>query len=65
MLLTFTLGIVLGYYVCKKDIVKKLIEKRNKIKKEKEEPVEIETLSDTIDLSETVKKVKKKTKKKD
>ena len=65
MLLTFTLGIVLGYYVCKKDIIKKLIEKRNKIKKEKEEPVEIETLSDTIDLSETVKKVKKKTKKKD
>jgi len=58
-LLTFTLGIVLGYFLCKKDIFKKIFTKKEK----KEEPVEIETLSDTIDLSETVKKVKKNTKK--
>lgn len=58
MLLTFTLGIVLGYYLCKKDIITKVF-----TKKEKEKPAEIETLSDTIDLSETVKELKKKTKK--
>ena len=54
-LLTFTLGIVLGYFLCKKDIFRKIFTKKEK----KEEPVEIETLSDTIDLSDTVKKVKK------
>lgn len=59
-LLTFTLGIVLGYFLCKKDIFKKIFTKKEK----PEEPVEIETLSDTIDLSDTVKKVKKNTKKK-
>ena len=62
MLFTFTLGIVLGYFLCRKEIIKKLFQKKEE---KKEKPVEIETLSDTIDLSETVKKVKKKTKKKD
>ena len=51
MLFTFTLGIVLGYFLCKKDIFTKIFTKKEK----KEEPVEIETLSDTIDLSNTVK----------
>lgn len=61
VLLTFTLGIVLGYFVCKKEIIKKLFGKKEK----KEEAVEIETLSDTIDLSDTVKEAKKKAKKQD
>ena len=60
MLVTFTLGIILGYYLCKKEVIKKLFTKKEK---KQEEPVEIETLSDTIDLSETVKAVKKKDKK--
>lgn len=60
MLVTFTLGIILGYYLCKKEVIKKLFTKKEK---KQEEPVEIETLSDTIDLSETVKTVKKKDKK--
>lgn len=55
MLMTFTLGIVLGYFLCKKETFKKLFKK-------KEKPAEIETLSDTIDLGETIKKVKKKKK---
>ena len=55
MLLTFTLGIVLGYFLCKKDVLKHIFKKKEK----PEEPVEIETLSDTIDLSDTVKKIKK------
>ena len=58
MLLTFTLGIVLGYFLCKKEILKKLFKK-----KKEEEPVAIETLSDTIDLSDTVKQAKKEIKK--
>ncbi len=57
LLFTFTLGIVLGYYLCKKDIFTKVFTKKEK---PKEKPVEIETLSDTIDLSETVKEVKKR-----
>lgn len=61
MLITFTLGIVLGYFLCKKDVFKKLFTKKPK---KEEVPVEIETLSDTIDLSNTVKEVKKKNKKK-
>lgn len=59
MLLTFTLGIVLGYYLSKKEILKKLFGKK---KKKKEEPVEIETLSDTIDLSNVKKEIQKNTK---
>ena len=55
MLLTFTLGIILGYFLCKKDVLKHIFKKKEK----PEEPVEIETLSDTIDLSDTVKKIKK------
>lgn len=46
MLLTFTLGIVLGYFVCKKEVLKKIFKKKNK----KEKPEEIDTLSDTIEL---------------
>ena len=60
LLFTFTLGIVLGYFLCKKDIFNKIFTKKEK---PKEEPVEVETLSDTIDLSDTIKKVKKKTSK--
>lgn len=58
MLLTFTLGIVLGYFLCKKEILKKLFKK-----KKEEEPVAIETLSDTIDLTDTIKHTKKDSKK--
>ena len=58
MFLTFTLGIVLGYFLCKKEVLKKLFKK-----KKEEEPVAIETLSDTIDLSDTVKQAKKEVKK--
>lgn len=54
LLLTFTLGIVLGYFLCKKEVLNKLFKKNKK----EETPVEIETLSDTIDLSDTVKKAK-------
>lgn len=46
MLLTFTLGIVLGYFVCKKEVLIKIFKKKNK----KEKPEEIDTLSDTIEL---------------
>lgn len=46
MLLTFTLGIVLGYFVCKKEVLRKIFKKKNK----KEKPQEIDTLSDTIEL---------------
>ncbi len=59
MLLTFTLGIVLGFIVCKKDIIEKVFRK----KKNKENKVEVETLSDTIDLSDSIKEVNKKRKK--
>lgn len=58
MLLTFSLGIVLGYFLCKKEVLKKLFKK-----KKEEEPVAIETLSDTIDLSDTIKQTKKEEKK--
>ena len=61
MLFTFTLGIVLGYIVCKKDIIEKVFKK----KKNKEEPVMVETLSDTVDLSGTIKEVNNKKKKQD
>ena len=60
MLLTFTLGIILGYFLCKKEVFKKLFKKKNN---KEEEPVQIETLSDTIDLSETTKEINKKKKK--
>ena len=52
-LVTFTLGILLGYILCKKGVLQKIFKKKQK----EETPVEIETLSDTIDLSETVKSV--------
>lgn len=48
----FTLGIVLGYVLGKKDVLAKIFKKKQK----EETPVEINTLSDTIDLSDTVKK---------
>ena len=53
LLLTFTLGIVLGYFLCKTEIINKIFKRKKKV----EEPVEITTLSDTIDLSNTVKDV--------
>ena len=52
LLFTFTLGIVLGYFLCRTEILKKIFKKKQK----EEVPVEITTLSDTIDLSDTVKK---------
>ena len=55
LLITFTLGIILGYVLCKKDVFKKLFKKKNK---NVDQPVEVETLSDTIDLSDTVNKLK-------
>ncbi len=55
LLVTFTLGIVLGYILGKKDVLAKMFKKKPK----EETPVEIETLSDTIDLSSTVAKVNK------
>ena len=60
-LLTFTLGIILGYVLCKKDVLKKIFKRR---KKKEETPVEVETLSDTIDLTDMVKDVNRKTTKK-
>ncbi len=56
MFVTFTLGIVLGYFLCKKDVFKKLFKK-----KEKEKPEVIDTLSDTIKMEPV--KGKKETKK--
>lgn len=50
MILTFTLGIVLGYFLCKKEILKKMFKK-----KEKEKAEEIDTLSNTIEIG-TLKK---------
>lgn len=54
LVLTFTLGIVLGYFLCKKEVIKKLF------KKEKKEDNE-EKLSDTIEVKPV--KKNKKTKK--
>lgn len=56
-LLTFTLGIVLGYFLCKKDVLKKIFSKFKRKEKPKKEPVELETLSDTIEID--TKEVKK------
>ena len=58
MLLTFTLGIVLGYFLCKKEVLKKIFRKKNK----EEKPEEIDTLSNTIEI-ESIKKGKVKEKK--
>lgn len=46
MFVTFTLGIILGYFVCKKEVLKKIFKK----KKKEEVPEEINTLSDTIEI---------------
>ncbi len=54
MLLTFTLGIVLGYFLCKKEVLKKILSKRKNKKEENKD----EKLSDTIEI-ETLKKKKK------
>ena len=63
LFLSFTAGIVLGYFLCKKDVLKKIFQKRKEKKKKKEEePVEIQTLSDTIELDTT--KILEKAKKK-
>lgn len=58
MLLTFTLGIVLGYFLCKKEVLKKIFNK----KKKEEKPEAIDTLSNTIEI-ESIKKGKVKEKK--
>ena len=57
---TFTLGIVLGYFLCKKDVLHKIFKKKNRKKKNDEEAVPIETLSDTIDLSDTINEINKR-----
>ncbi|MBR4351364.1 MAG: cadherin-like beta sandwich domain-containing protein [Bacilli bacterium] len=54
LFLTFTLGIVLGYILGKKDVLSKIFKK----KEVAEEAVEIQTLSDTIDLSDVVEEIK-------
>lgn len=54
LFLTFTLGIVLGYFLCKKEVLQKIFKKKEK----QEEAVEIQTLSDTIDLSDVVEEIK-------
>ena len=54
LLLTFTLGIVLGYVLCKKGIIQRIFKKKEK----QDEAVEIQTLSDTIDLGETIEELK-------
>lgn len=46
MLLTFTLGIVLGYFLCKKEVLNKLFKR----KKKEEKAESIDTLSDTIEV---------------
>lgn len=53
MLFTFTLGIILGYFLCKKEVIKKIFHKKNK----EEKPEAIDTLSDTIEI-ESIKKDK-------
>lgn len=58
MLLTFTLGIILGYFLCKKEVLRKIFHKKNK----EEKPEEIDTLSNTIEI-ESIKKGKVKEKK--
>lgn len=55
MLVTFTLGIVLGFFLCKKEVLKKIFKKKQKIEK----PEKIDTLSDTIQID--TKKIKDKT----
>ena len=54
LFLTFTLGIILGYVLCKNGIIQKIFKKKQK----EDEAVEIQTLSDTIDLSEVVEEIK-------
>lgn len=46
MLVTFTLGIVLGYFLCKKEVLKKIFKR----KKKEEKAENIDTLSDTIEV---------------
>ncbi len=46
LLITFTLGIVLGFYMSKKDVLKKIFKKKEK----KEVAEEINTFSDTIEI---------------
>lgn len=55
-LLTFTLGIVLGYYLSKKEVLQKIFKKVKKDKKEEE-------LSNTIEVPNVKEKTTKKTKK--
>lgn len=52
LLITFTLGIILGYFISKKDVLKKIFKKKEKV----EVAEEITTLSDTIEID--TKKVK-------
>lgn len=50
-LVTFTLGILLGYFLCKKQVLQKIFRKLKRKKKDEEEPVEVEILSDTIEIN--------------
>ena len=49
MALTFTLGIILGYFLCKKEILKKIFRRKNKNEVEKQD----EKLSNTIEIEKT------------
>ena len=60
MFVTFSLGIVLGYYLSKKEVLTKLF---NHKKEKKQEKID-EKLSDTIEIV-PVKEKEKKIKKKD
>ena len=57
-LLTFTLGIVLGYYLSKKEVLQKIFKRVKKVKEDKEEE-----LSDTIEIPDLKNKTTKKQKK--
>ena len=57
MVITFTLGIILGYFLCKKEVLKKIFNRKKLDKKE------IEKLSDTIEIAPITDSDRLKTKK--
>ena len=63
MFIVFSIGLVLGYLLKKFEVIEKIKTKIKSLKKEKvkEEPVEVESLSDTIEID--TKKIKEEIKK--
>ena len=63
MFIVFSIGLVLGYLLKKFEVIEKIKNKLKSLKKEKpaEEPVEVESLSDTIEID--TKKIKEEIKK--